>query len=146
MHPRTRENSDEIPDATTLFIIEGTHRLAAISINDYGFVLSARMAQTYLRRALPMLESKRGFDRAFFNVVSLLKSMVEQTAREYAQFEAFCSDCERFHHLQTKGGIEWISKWAVRAIARKYRVTISHYLTYKIRRFHSRLCSVLTER
>ena len=119
MHPRTRENSDEIPDETTLFIIEGTHRLAAISINDYGFVLSARMAQTYLRRALPVLESKRGFDRAFFDEVSLLKAMAEQTAREYAQFEAFCNDCESFDRLQTKGGIEWISKWAVLAVARR---------------------------
>lgn len=145
MQPRTRENPDEIPDETTLFIIEGTHRLAAISINDYGFVLSARMAQTYLRRALPVLESKRGFDRAFFNEVSLLKAMAEQTAREYAQFEAFCSGCERFDRLQTKGWIEWISKWAVRAIARRYRVPVSHLLAYKIRTFHSRLCSVLTE-
>jgi hypothetical protein len=142
---RTQENSDGIPDETTWFIIEGTHRLAIISINDYGFLLSARMAQTYLRKALPVLESKRGFDRAFFNEVSLLKATAQAMAREYAQFEAFCSDCERFDRLQTKGWIEWISKWAVRAIARRYRVTVSHYLAYKIRRFHSRLSSVLTE-
>jgi hypothetical protein len=128
-----------------LFIIEGTHRLAIISINDYGFLLSARMAQTYLRRALPVLESKRGFDRAFFNEVSLLKTTAQAMAREYTQFEAFCSDCERFDRLETKGWIEWISKWVVRAIARRYRVTVSHHLAYKIRTFHSRLCSVLTE-
>jgi hypothetical protein len=145
MQPRTLENSDEIPDETALFIIEGTYRLATISINDYGFLLSARMAQTYLRRALPVLESKRGFDRAFFNEVSLLKATSQTIACEYAQFEAFCSDCERFDRLETKGWIEWISKWAVRAIARKYRVSVSHYLAYKIRRFHSRLCCVLTE-
>jgi hypothetical protein len=150
LQPRTREKSDGnsagIPDETTLFIIEGMHRLAAISINDYGFLLSAKMAQTYLRRALPVLESKRGFDRAFFNEVNLLKAMAQTMAREYAQFEAFCSDCERFDRLQTKGWIEWISKWAVRSIARRHRVTVSHLLAYKIRTFHSRLCSVLTER
>jgi hypothetical protein len=150
MQPRTRANSagnsnKEVPDEIAVFIIEGTHRLATISINDYGFLMSARMAQSYLRRALPMLESKRGFDKAFFNEVSLLKAMAQTMTGEYAQFEAFCSDCERFNRLKTKGWIEWISKWAVRAIARQYRVTISHYLAYKIRRFHSRLCTVLTE-
>ncbi|MDQ3058319.1 MAG: hypothetical protein M3R45_02175 [Pseudomonadota bacterium] len=134
------ENSDEI----ALFIIEGTHRLALISMNDYGFLLSARMAQTYLDRAILVLESKRGFDRAFLTEVSRLKTAGTAIAREYAQFETFCSDCERFDHLETKNWIEWLSKWAVRAISRGYRGTVSHHLAYKIRTFHSRVCSILT--
>ncbi len=133
----------EISDEITFFIIEGTHRLAAISINDYGFLQSARMAQTYLVRALQVLESKRGFDRAFFNEVSLLKAAAGKIAREYAQFEAFCTHCERFDHLETNNWIEWISKCAVRAKSRGHRATVSHHLAHKIRTFHSRVCSIL---
>ena len=141
MQPQTLENSEEI----TFFIIEGTHRLATISMNDYGFLLSARMAQTYLDRAAHVLESKRGFDRAFFNEISLLKAATTAIAHEYAQFETFCTDCERFDRLETKGWIELVSKWAVRAISRGYRGTVSHLLAYKIRSFHSRVCSILIE-
>lgn len=140
--PQTSENSDEI----NFFIIEGTHRLATISVNDYGFLLSARMAQTYLDRAMHFLELKRGFDRAFLTEVSRLKTVAREIAHEYAQFESFCSDCERFDRMETKNWIEWISKWAVRAISRGYRGTVSHHLAHKIRTFHSRLCSILTEK
>ena len=98
MQAQTPELSDEI----TFFIIEGTHRLATISINDYGFLLSARMAQSYLARAMRLLESIRGFDRAFLNELSSLKASAGEISREYAQFETFCTDYERFNHLETK--------------------------------------------
>ncbi len=141
MQAHTPKNSDEI----ACFITEGAHRLAAISMNDYGFLLSARMAQTYLDRAMHVLESKRGFDRALLTEVGLLKAADTAMTREYAQFEMFCTDCERFDRLETKGWIEWISKWAVRAISSGYRATVSHHLAYKIRTFHSRVCSILME-
>lgn len=128
------------------FITEGTHRLAAISMNDYGFLLSARMAQTYLDRAKRVLESRRGLDRDFLAEVRLLKAAASAIAREYAQFEAFCNDCERFDRLETRNWTEWLSKWAVRAISRGYRGTVSHHLAHKIRTFHSRICSILIER
>ena len=140
MQPEHRENSDEI----TSFIIDGAHRLATISMNDYGFLLSAKLAQTYLQRAALMLESTRGFDKAFFTEVGLLKVSVTAIGREYAQFETFCTDCDRFDQLITKDWIEWISKCAVRTVSRGYRARVSHHLAYKIRTFHSRVCSVLT--
>jgi hypothetical protein len=142
MPPQPFENPDEI----TFFITEGAHRLATISMNDYGFLLSAQMAQTYLDRAMQVLESKRGFDRAFLTELSLLKAAARAIAREYAQFETFCTDCERFDRQETKNWIEWLSKWAVRAISRGYRGTVSHHLAHKIRTFHSRVCSILTEK
>lgn len=137
---QTPELSDEI----TAFIIEGTHRLATISMNDYGFLQSSRMAQTYLDRAMRLLESKRGFDRAFINEVSLLKAAAQSIAVEYAQFENFCNDCERFKQLKTSNWRERLSKLAVRAIARSHSATVSHHLAHKIRTFHSRVCSILT--
>ncbi len=136
------ETSEDI----AFFITEGTHRLATISMNDYGFLLSARMAQTYLDRAMRVLESRHGFDHAFLTEVRLLKIAASAIAREYAQFEAFCSDCERFDRLETHHWTEWVSKCAVRAISRGYRGTVSHHLAYKIRTFHSRISSILTER
>lgn len=142
MQPQTSENSDEI----SFFITEGAHRLATISLNDYGFLLSARMAQTYLDRAMHVLDAKRGFDRAFFTEVSLLKAAATAITGEYAQFEKFCTDSERFERLKTKGWIEWISKWAVRAISSGYCGTVSHHLAYKIRTFHSRVCSILMDK
>lgn len=141
MQPRTPENLDEI----TIFIIEGTHRLATISMNDYGFLLSAQMAQTYLDRAAQVLESKRSSDKALLNEVGLLKVSAKAIAREYAQFERFCTDSERFDRVETKTWVEWISKGGVRAISRRYRVTVSQHLAYKTRLFHSRMCSILTE-
>ena len=136
--------SPEDADEIALFIVEGTHRLATISINDYGFLESARMAQTYLVRAVRVLESKRGFDRAFFNEVNLLKTSASEIARDYAQLETFCTHCERFDHLKTNNWIEWISKCAVRAKTGGHRATVSHHLAHKIRTFHSRVCSILT--
>ena len=140
MQAHTPELSDEI----TFFIIEGTHRLAVISVNDYGFLQSARMAQTYLVRAVRLLESIRGFDRAFFTEVSRLKASAGDISREYAQLEAFCTECDRFEQLQTRSWIEQVSKWAVRALSAGHCATIGQHLAYKIRVFHSRLCSVLT--
>ena len=140
MQAHTPELSDEI----TFFIIEGTHRLAAISVNDYGFLQSARMAQTYLVRAVRVLDSIRGFDRAFFNEVSRLNASAADISREYAQLEAFCTECDRFDQLQTRSWIERVSKLAVRALSGARRATIGQHLAYKIRGFHSRLCSVLT--
>ena len=141
MQPQMLDNSEEI----TFFIIEGAHRLATISLNDYGFLLSARMAQTYLGRAAQVLEAKRGFDRAFLAEVGRLKAAATALALEYAQLEKFCTDCERFERLQTGNWIEWLSKLAVRAISASYRGTVGHLLAHKIRTFHSRLSSVLTD-
>lgn len=142
MPPQTPDTSAEI----SFFITEGAHRLAMISLNDYGFLLSAKMAQTYLVRAVFFLDSKRGFDRAFLTEVSSLKAIAKKIANDYAQFEAFCADCERFEHQETKNWMEWISKWAVRVISRGHRGTVSHHLAYKIRTFHSRVSSVLMEK
>lgn len=132
-------------DDIAFFIVEGTHRIAIISMNDYGFLLSARMAQTYLGRAEHVLDNTRGFDREFFTEVSTLKSTAALMGREYAQFEIFCADCDRFDRMETWNWREWLSKCAVRAISRGYRGTVSHHLAYKIRLFHSRLSAVLTE-
>lgn len=136
------EDSDE----TTDFIVEGTHRLATISLNDYGYLLSARMAQTYLARATLILDSRRSSDRKFLAEIKLLKAMAPAIAREYAQFETFCHERERFGQLETKNWIEWISKWTVQAISTSYCGTVSHLLAYKIRTFHSRVCALLTEK
>lgn len=142
MPPQPLENSTEI----TLFITEGAHRLATISMNDYGFLLSARMAQTYLDQAMHVLDSRPGLDRAFVTELNLLKAAARAIAREYAQFEKFCTDCERFERMETKSWTELLSKWAVRAVSRGYRGTVSHHLAHKIRTFHSRVCSILTEK
>jgi len=136
------ENLDEI----TGFIVEGTHRLATISLNDYGYLLSARMAQTYLARAALILDARRNSDRKFQAEIMQLKAMAPAIAREYAQFETFCQERERFDHQVTKNWIEWISKWTVRAISSSYCGTVSHLLAYKIRTFHSRVCALLTEK
>ena len=133
------------PDDIAFFIVEGTHRLATISMNDYGFLLSARMAQTYLGRASQVLDTKRGFDREFFTEVITLKTTAVSMRCEYAQFEIFCVDCDRFDRQETRNWREWLSKCTVRAISRSYRGTVSHHLACKIRLFHSRLCAMLTQ-
>jgi hypothetical protein len=143
--PYTRDQTPAHTDEIASFITEGTHRLATISTNDYGFLLSARMAQTYLERAIYVLESKRSFDRVILNKIGMLKAAAGAIADEYAQLEKFCGDCERFNHLETKNVLEWISKWVVRAISRGYLGTASHHLAHKIRTFHSRVCSLLLE-
>lgn len=142
MQPQLPEPSDEI----TTFIIEGMHRLSIISINDYGYLLSTRMALSYLDRATQILESKPSFDSVFITEANSLKALAKAIALDYAQFETFCCDCESFDHLKTRNGIEWISKCAVRAISRGYCGRVGHHLAYKICRFHSRLCSLLTEK
>ena len=134
----------EIPDEITVFIVEGTHRLATIAINDYGFLQSARMAQTYLERAIQVLDLNRNRDRAFMTEVSALKSAASHIMQEYAQFEKYCGDCERFDSLVTQNWIEWISKWAVHAKSRSYLKTMGYLLSYKISTFHSRVCLLLT--
>jgi ribosomal protein L37AE/L43A len=139
--PPTPEDQDEI----TTFITEGMHRLATISTNDYGFLLSARMAQTYLQRAVQLLDTKPSLNRAMRNEIAALKTIAGAMTHEYVQFETFCSDCERFKHRETKDLIEWCSKCAVRAISSGYLGTVSHHLAHKIRTFHARVCSVLTE-
>jgi hypothetical protein len=143
--PSSRNQISEDPDEIAAFIAEGTHRLATISTNDYGFLLSAKMAQTYLARAVDVLQSKRTFDRVVLNKISTLKTVAGTIAAEYAQLEKFCADCERFNRRETKNALEWISKWGVRAISRGYLGTSSHHLAYKIRTFHSRVCSILIE-
>ena len=135
----------EHQDEFASFITEGTHRLATISTNDYGFQLSARMAQTYLERAVDVLDSKHTFDREAMREIGALKIVAGVIAREYAQMEKFCTDCEQFNRMETKNAIEWISKRAVRFISRRYLGTASYHLAYKIRTFHSRASSVLIE-
>ena len=135
----------EIPDEITVFIVEGTHRLATIAFNDYSFLQSARMAQTYLERAIQVLDLKRNRDRAFMTEVSALKTAARNIMQEYAQFEKFCGECERFDLLVTQNWIEWISKWAVHAKSRGYLETVGYSLAYKIRTFHSRACLLLAE-
>ena len=134
-----------IPEEVASFIIEGTHRLATISLNDYGFQLSARMAQTYLKRAHYVLDTKQSFDKALLNEIHALKAVAAAIADEYLQLEKFCVDCEHFRHLETKNPVEWISKWVVRGISREYLATNSHHLAHKICTFHSMVCSVLVE-
>jgi hypothetical protein len=134
----------EIPDEITVFIVEGTHRLATIAFNDYGFLQSARMAQTYLERAIQVLDLNRHRDRAFMTEVSTLKSAARNIMQEYAQFEKFCDDCERFDRLVTQNWIEWISKRVVHAKSRGYLETVGYSLAYKIRTFHSRVSLLLT--
>lgn len=136
----------EPPEDIAFFIVEGTHRIATISMNDYGFVQSARMAQTYLGRAGQVLDRRRGFDKEFFTEIGTLKSLVLSISRDYAQFEMFCAECERFDRLATRNWREWLSKCAVRAISRGYRGRMGHHLAYKIRLLHSRLSAALTER
>ena len=135
----------EIPDEITVFVVEGTHRLATIAFNDYGFLQSARMAQTYMERAIRVLDLKRNRDRAFMTEVGALKTTAKNIKQEYAQFEKFCDDCDRFDLLVTHNWIEWISKWAVHAKSRGYLETVGYSLAYKIRTFHSRACLLLTE-
>lgn len=127
------------------FITEETHRLATISINDYGVQLSARMAQTYVLRALYVLEAKRSFDRIMVKEIGDLKKTAWRIAAEYAQLEKFSADCDRFNHRATKNAIEWSSKQLVRLISTGYLGTASHLLAHKIRAFHSKVCSILIE-
>lgn len=141
MQHQTPESHAEIAS----FVTEGIYRIAIISTNEYGFQLSTQMAQTYLQRALILLESKQSFDRASINEVSTLKILAGRLVEEYAQLEKFCTDCDRFNNLQTKDIVEWFSKWVVRAISRGHLLTTSHHLAYKIRAFHSSACSVLVE-
>ena len=134
----------ELPDEITVFIVEGTHRLATIAFNDYGFLQSAKMAQTYLERAIHVLDLKRNRDRAFMTEVNALKTAAKNIMQEYAQFEKFCGDCERFELLVPHNWIEWISKWVVHAKSRGYLETVGYSLAYKIRSFHSRVSLLLT--
>lgn len=146
-----QHQTPEIHDEITSFVTEGIYRIAVISTNEYGFRLSTRMAQTYLQRALSLLESKQSesrqsLDRALINEISALKAVAVAIACEYAQFENFCIECERFNHQETKDVIEWVSKWLVRAISRGHLGIAGHHLAHKICVFHSRACSVLVER
>jgi NifB/MoaA-like Fe-S oxidoreductase len=143
--PYIRHQTSGSDDEFAAFIAEGTHRLATISTNDYGYLLSARMAQTYLERAVSVLESKQSFDRVILHKISGLKVTAQAIAREYAQLEKFCSDCDRFNRVETKDMLEWVSKWVVRAISRSYLGTASHHLAHKIRTFHSGVSSILIE-
>ena len=135
----------ELPDEITVFIVEGTHRLATIAFNDYGFLQSAKMAHTYLERAIHVLDLKRSRDRAFMTEVDTLKAAAKSIMQEYAQFEKFCDDCERFDLLVTQNWIEWLSKWAVHVQSSGYLKTMGYSLAYKIRTFHSRVCLLLAE-
>ena len=136
----------EDQDAITAFITEGAHRVATITTNDYGVLLSAQMAQTYLQRARVMLESKRTSDPEMRFEIKDLQASEAAIAQEYAQLEAFSLDCDRFQHLKTQHWIEWVSKLSVRAIAFGYLGHVRHHLAYKTQTFHTRICTVLRER
>lgn len=128
----------------TTFITEGMHRLATISTNDYGFLLSARMAQTYLHQAVLILDILPPQNQLIRREISALKLVADAMTHEYAQFETFCSDCDRFKQRKTKNLIEWCSKCAVLVISSAYLGTVGHHLAHKIRTFHARACSLLT--
>lgn len=135
------EEQEEI----TLFITEGMHRVATISTNDYGFLQSARMAKTYLHRAISILDIKRSPRQTVNREINALKLVANALHAEYAQFETFCCDCEHFKLRETSNLVEWCSKCAVRVVAHGELGMVSHHLAHKIRSFHARVCSVLTE-
>jgi hypothetical protein len=141
MDQKRSENNPEV----AFFIVEGTYRLATISSNDYGFQLSARLALTYLDKAVIMLALKSTMDCAILDEIRKLKAEAAQLTEKYAALEKFCVDYQCFKQLKTHGLIEWGSKLAVQAIARGYLGDISHQLAYKIRIFHAIACSVLVE-
>jgi hypothetical protein len=141
MNHKTLENNPEI----AFFIVEGTYRLATISSNDYGFQLSARLALTYLDKAVGMLTAKNTSDRAILAEIRTLKGQAGQLVDEYAALEKFCVECQRFNQMKTHGLIEWVSKGVVGVISRGYLGNISHRLAYKIRIFHTMACSILIE-
>lgn len=135
------EEQEEI----TIFITEGMHRLATISTNDYGFLQSARMAQSYLQRAVSILDSKRSPSQIICREIGELKLVANALHEEYIQFETFCCDCEKFKLRDTSGLVEWCSKCAVRVVANGELGMTSQHLAHKIRSFHARVCSVLTQ-
>ncbi len=141
MDHKTPEKNPEI----AFFIVEGTYRLATISSNDYGFQLSARLALTYLEKAINMLAAKQTADRAMLAEIRELKSEATQLIKEYAALDQFCLECQRFNQMKTHGWTEWASKWAVRAISRSYLGNLSHHLAYKTRVFHAMACSILVD-
>ena len=141
MDHKTSEKNPEI----AFFIVEGTYRLATISSNDYGFQLSARLALTYLDKAIDMLASKATVDRAMLAEIKELKRDALQLITEYVALDKFCLECQRFNQMETHGWTEWVSKWAVRAISRSHLGNLSHQLAYKIRVFHAMACSILIE-
>lgn len=136
----------EDPDDIAAFITEGAHRVATITTNDYGVLLSAQIAQTYLQRAREMLESKRTSDPAMRFEIKTLQATATAIAQEYAQLETFSLEYDHFRHLKTQHWIEWVSKLSVRAIAFGYLGTVRHHLAYKTQTFHTRLCAILRER
>lgn len=136
----------EEPEEVTIFIAEGMHRVATISTNDYGFLQSARLAKTYLLRAVSILNTKRSPSQIICREIDALKLAANALHAEYAQFEAFCFDCQQFKQRETSGLVEWCSKCAVRVVANGELSLASQHLAHKIRAFHARVCSVLTEK
>ena len=136
----------EEPEEISLFITEGMHRVATISTNDYGFLQSARMAKTYLHRAVLILDTKQCPRQIIHREIDALKLVANALHAEYAQFESFFCDCEQFKQRETSGLVEWCSKCAVRVVANGELGMVSHHLAHKIRSFHARVCSVLTEK
>jgi hypothetical protein len=130
-------------DDVASFIAEGTYRLAAISTNDYGIELSARLAQTYLSKAICVLETNATFCRAIRNEIGALSRDAKSIANQYAQLEKFSGEYERFIRRPTRNAAEWVAKWAIRIIASGYLGTVSHQLAHKIRAFHSRASETL---
>lgn len=141
--------SDQMPESDaelTLFIEGGSYCLATISSNDYGFQLSAMMAQAYLAKAVAALRLQRSRERTTAAEVGKLMATAAALGDGYAQLERFCDDCQRFNQLRTGTLIEWISKWIVRAKSRNYLVADSELLGCKLRTFHAMTCSVLLEK
>jgi len=136
----------EEPQEITIFIAEGMHRVATISTNDYGFLQSARMAKTYLHRAVSILDTKQYPSQIIHREIDALKLVANALHAQYAQFETFCCDCEQFKQRETSGLVEWCSKCAVRVVANGELGMVSHHLAHKIRSFHARVSSVLTEK
>jgi hypothetical protein len=79
------------------------------------------------------------------NELNALKTIAGAIAHDYAEFETFCTDCERFNHMQTKTTWSGSPSGRCGAVSSSYLGTAGHLLAHKIRTFHTRLCSVLTE-
>ena len=141
MDHKTSEKNPEI----AFFIVEGTYRLATINSNDYGFQLSARLALTYLDKAIDMLASKTTVDRAMLAEIKELKRDALQLITEYVALDKYCLECQRFNQMETHGWTEWVSKWAVRVVSRSHLGNLSQHLAGKIRAFHAMACSILLE-
>jgi hypothetical protein len=135
----------EVGVPAAAFIQNGVYQLATISVNDYGYQQSSRMALHYLQAALLTLESKRAIDQLMSMEIALLQVLAQTLAEEYRRLDQFCTDCTLLRVKKTVGVVEWAAKCAVRMIGAGYLSTTGHHLAHKLRTFHSRTAALLLE-